>query len=259
VAAEYAVCLVESGSKVIDLSADFRLESAETYERYYGKGHAHPEWLARVPYVVPELAEESWREAPLIACPGCYPTSILLPLCPLMRAGLLSGKGIVVHAMSGISGAGKRASLEYSFCERSDSVKAYGLGTHRHLSEIEEQLGKAAGGVVEIQFTPHLVPMMRGLASTIVVPFEGRLEDVYHEWERVYAACPGVRLLRGETPDTRNVLGRNRADLAAFKDERTGNLVLTAAIDNLLKGAGGQAVQIWNILNGWAEMTGMAG
>lgn len=258
VAAEYAIPLVESGSRVIDLSADFRLESVEVYERYYGKRPLHAEWLGRAPYVLPELTEGDWRNAALIACPGCYPTSVLLPLWPLLKAGLITGDGIVIHSMSGISGAGKKSTLEYAFCERSESLKAYGLGTHRHLSEIEEQLEKAAGRPVTVQFTPHLVPMVRGLATTIVTPCEAGLSAVAEIWERAFAGRPAVRLLQaGETPDTRNVVGRNLAHLAVYKDDRTQNVVITSAIDNLVKGAGGQAVQIWNMVNGWPELTGL--
>lgn len=258
IAAEYAIPLVENGSLVIDLSADFRLNSPEVYSTYYGKQPVHPDWLPRVPYVMPELSERNWKDSELLACPGCYPTSVLLPLIPLLRAGLLSGKGIVVSAMSGISGAGKKSSLEYAYCERSESVKAYGVGVHRHLSEIEEQLSSAAGTSVMIQFTPHLVPMMRGLASTIIVPYTGTVEAVYFIWKRVFSGRSSIRLLPPEmNPDTRHVVGTNRADISAYVDSRTGNLVVTSAIDNLLKGAGGQAVQIWNIKMGWPENTGL--
>lgn len=258
VAAEYAVSLVESGARVIDLSADFRLESVEIYERYYGKPPLHPDWLRRAPYVLPELTEGNWRDAPLIACPGCYPTSVLLPILPLVKEGLISGSDLIIHSMSGISGAGKKQALEYAFCERSESVKAYGLGTHRHLSEMEEQLARVAGKPVTIQFTPHLVPMVRGLATTIVTPCAVEIEAIFEVWERIYAGRPAIRVLGGgQTPDTRNVVGRNRADMGAYRDPRTGNLVITSAIDNLVKGAGGQAVQIWNLANGWPEMTGL--
>lgn len=259
VAADYAIPLVESGALVIDLSADFRLNSPEVYESYYGHAHKYPDWLPRVPYVLPECPAITWKKAQLIACPGCYPTSILVPLLPLVKDGLLTGSGITVSAMSGVSGAGKKATLDYSYCERSESLKAYGVAGHRHLSEIEEQLGMVARRAIHIQFTPHLVPMMRGLAATTVVPFEGSIDSIYSAWNKLYANRPGVRLLpSGETPDTRNVLGRNRVDMSAVHDTRTGNLVITSALDNLVKGAGGQAIQIWNLRKGWPEQSGLS-
>lgn len=258
VAAAYAIPLVEAGRIVIDLSADFRLNSPQTYATYYGTAHPVPDRLQDVPYALPEYPMRSWRKADLIACPGCYPTSILLPLLPLLKDKLISGGGIIIHSMSGVSGAGKKEALYYSYCERSESTVAYGLGTHRHLSEIEEQLGMAARRAVQVQFTPHLVPMMRGIASTIVVPDPVSAEAVTEVWSKAYAGKPGVRLLPvGTPPDTRNVLGRNRIDMSAFADKRTGNLILTSAIDNLMKGASGQAVQIMNIRMGWPEFCGL--
>lgn len=259
VAARYAMALVGAARIVIDLSADFRLNSAALYEQYYGEPHPVPELLPKVPYVLPELMDEEWKKAQLIACPGCYPTSILMPLIPLFRKGILSGNNcIVVNSMSGVSGAGKKESLFYSYCERSESVVAYGLGNHRHLSEIEEQLELAAGRPVLVQFTPHLVPMMRGIATTIVIQQEVDLKAVYAAWEDAFAGKPCVAVLpAGKTPDTRNLTGRNRVDFSAYKDERTGNLIITSAEDNLVKGASGQAVQIMNLRLGWDESAGL--
>jgi N-acetyl-gamma-glutamyl-phosphate reductase len=259
VAASYALKLVEAGRTVIDLSADFRLNSPEVYEAYYGQPHPAPEWLARTPYVLPEITPPGWEKEPLIACPGCYPTSILLPLLPLLRDGVISGEGIVINSMSGVSGAGKKESLFYSYCERSESATAYGLGHHRHLSEIEEQLSGAADQPVTVQFTPHLVPMMRGIATTIVIPSDTSLLDVYACWQQAYEGRPGVRMLpSGKAPETRTVLGRNRVEISAYADQRTGNLVITSAEDNLMKGASGQAVQIMNLKLGWPEFAGLA-
>ncbi|MFO7725793.1 MAG: N-acetyl-gamma-glutamyl-phosphate reductase [Oceanipulchritudo sp.] len=259
VSSVYALPLVEAGKVVIDLSADFRLNSEETYAAYYGQEHAAPEWLQKVPYVLPEIASPGWKKASLIACPGCYPTSILLPLLPLVREKLLSTEHIVIHSMSGVSGAGKKEALFYSFCERSDSVLPYGLGRHRHLAEIEEQLCMVARKAVMVQFTPHLVPMMRGIASTIVIRCAAEAGEVYASWEKAFGKKQGVNLLSsGQSPDTRNVLGRNRIEMAAFKDGRTGNLLITSAIDNLMKGAGSQAVQIMNLRLGWPEFAGLS-
>lgn len=258
VAAAYALPLVAAGRLVIDLSADFRLFDADLYATYYGEAHPAPEWLERVPYVIPELAEAGWLTADLIACPGCYPTSVLVPLIPLAQAGLLPEKGIVINSLSGVSGAGKKEALFYSFCERSESALAYGIGRHRHLPEIEEQLGIAAGGGITVQFTPHLVPMMRGIATTTVIPGGIGADEVLSCWNKQYAGRPGIRILpEGTAPETRQVLGRNRVDLSVHADSRTGNLVLTSAIDNLMKGAGGQAVQILNLRLGWPEFDGL--
>jgi len=261
VSAEYAVPLSEAGALVIDLSADFRLNSAETYAEYYGHAHPFPDKLQDVPYLLPELRCKGWKKATLIACPGCYPTSVLIPLLPLLKEKLVDGEGIIINSMSGISGAGKKETLFYSFCERQDSAVPYGLGCHRHLAEIEEQLSMAARKSIQVQFTPHLVPMARGILSTIVLP--GRTKtgttEIISCWEKAYQSKPGVRILKnGGQPDTRQVLGKNRIDLAAFHDKRTGNLILTSAIDNLMKGASGQAVQIMNLRKGWPEFAGLA-
>ena len=259
VATEYATKLVEAGRMVIDLSADFRLNSPENYEAYYGQAHAAPELLAQTPYVLPEVTAPGWEDSPLIACPGCYPTSILLPLLPLLTDGVVPSEGIVINSMSGVSGAGKKESLFYSYCERSESATAYGIGQHRHLSEVEEQLSAAAGHSVTVQFTPHLVPMMRGIATTIVIPSDATVLDVYASWQRMYEGRQGVRILpSGKAPETRTVLGRNRVEFSAYADQRTGNLVITSAEDNLMKGASGQAVQIMNLKLGWPEFAGLA-
>ncbi|MEX0323364.1 MAG: N-acetyl-gamma-glutamyl-phosphate reductase [Puniceicoccaceae bacterium] len=258
VAAEYALALVDAGKTVIDLSADFRLNSPDIYEQYYGHAHPEPQWLSKVPYVIPEFTGSGWEAASLIACPGCYPTSILVPLLPLLAKGVVPGNGIVINSMSGVSGAGKKESNFYSYCERSESALAYGLGTHRHLSEIEEQLSAAAGKEITVQFTPHLIPLMRGIGTTIVLPSTASIDEVYAAWEEAYAGKQGIRILpSGKAPDTRNVTGRNRVDISAFVDERTGNLLITSAIDNLMKGASGQAVQIMNLKMGWPEFTGL--
>lgn len=257
-AAAYALPLVEAGRCVFDLSADFRLDVADTYARHYGQPHPAPDWLSKTPYVVPELAAQGWERAPLIACPGCYPTSILLPLVPLLRAGLIEAGGIVINALSGVSGAGKKESLLYSFGERSESVTAYGAPLHRHVAEIEQELAKAAGADVTVQFTPHLMPVLRGIHTTLVTKARAPLAEVYAAWEAVYNDAPFVHLLPpGQFPDTRQVTHGNHALLSAVEDPRTGNLVLTSVLDNLLKGAGGQAVQLFNRRFGFPEEAGL--
>jgi len=292
-AAAYARALVAAGKRVIDLSADFRIADLATYTRYYGEHHA-PELLPQARYVLPELSGEGWRSAAqIVAAPGCYPTSILVPLVPLVRAGLVSREHIVANSFSGVSGAGKKAAEMYLYVERAESAKAYGLTAHRHLAEIEEQLNWATNEAarnapngassvtdarapdapqepqaapIAIQFNPHLAPMRRGIATTITVPASalaqaaagGPLAAVYAAWEAAYGRAPFVQVLpEGETPDTAHVVGTNRIDIAAAYDARTGNLVLTSAEDNLMKGAGGQAVQIMNLWCGFAETAGL--
>lgn len=258
VATEYAPVLCAAGKTVIDLSADFRLGSADLYAEYYGGPHPSPDWLAAAPYVIPELAGSDWTEASLIACPGCYPTSVQLPLVPLLRAGLADPEGIVINSYSGVSGAGRKLAENFLYCERADSMQAYGIPRHRHLSEIEEQLEAAAGRRITVQFSPHLAPVPRGISTTIVARARGSLEDARAAWEAAYGDAPFVSVLDGgEYPDSRAVTGTNRADLGIAHDPRTGNYVLTSAIDNLLKGASGQAVQIANRKYGFAETAGL--
>ncbi len=260
-AAEYAKALVPAGKRVIDLSADFRIANLATYEKYYGKHHA-PELLPHARFVLPELTPDDWKTSVnLIASPGCYPTSILVPLAPLLRDGVVSREHIVVNSCSGVSGAGKKVDEMYLYVERAESMKAYGLVKHRHLAEIEEQLALAAAGgaPVVIQFNPHLAPMRRGIATTITVPAQNpSIDALYAAWEKTYAGRPFVQILpSGETPDTAHVTGTNRVDMSAVLDPRTGNFVITSAVDNVVKGASGQAVQIMNLWHGFAETDGL--
>lgn len=259
-AATYAKALVAGGKRVIDLSADFRIAELATYQKYYGEHHA-PELLPSARFVLPELTAPSWKkDAKLIAAPGCYPTSILVPLVPLLRANVITREHIVVNSYSGVSGAGKKAEEMYLFVERAESIKAYGLTKHRHLAEVEEQLALHTGAKTIIQFNPHLAPMRRGIATTITVPAApgGTIEQLYAAWKQAYADRPFVQLLpTGETPDTAHVVGTNRVDMSAVHDPRTGNFVITAAEDNLVKGASGQAVQIMNLWCGFDETAGL--
>ncbi len=262
VAAEYAAPLVAAGKRVLDLSADFRLRDLALYKKYYGHDHPAPALVAQAHYVIPELqTDEAWKAAKLIACPGCYSTSIQVPLVPLLRAGLIKPEPgrLVINSTSGISGAGKKAEVATLFCERASSVKAYGLPGHRHIAEIEEAFAAAAGQPVVIQFSPHLVPMHRGIASTIVVPAKGvTVAQVEAVWQQAFAGRPFVTLLKsGDFPDTAHVANTNRLACSVVADARTGNLIITSVIDNLLKGAGGQAVQNLNLMMGWDEAEGL--
>lgn len=268
VAAEFAVPLLQHGCQVIDLSADFRLRSAAIYQEFYGHEHPAPDLLPRAVYGLPEVYRKEIRDALLIASPGCYPTSILLPLLPLLRAGLVRPQGIIADSLSGVSGAGRKAESDYLFCECNESVRPYGVPKHRHLSEIEEQLSLAAGTPVVLQFTPHLIPVNRGILTTLytepVPPVAdaggvARLaEQVARCYQAAYASEPFVRLLEGKAlPDTKNVTGTNVIEIAWRIDPRTGRLLVMSAEDNLVKGAGGQAVQAMNILAGYPETAGL--
>lgn len=260
VAASFARPLVDAGRTVIDLSADFRLASPERYREFYGQDHPDPDLLRDSAYVIPEWHSPEWRRKGLLACPGCYPTSVLVPLLPLLGKGVLGTEGIVANSLSGVSGAGRKATEDFSFCERAESARPYGQPKHRHLSEIEEQLEGASGRPVVLQFLPHLVPMRRGIVTTISAPDGDKgAADVLGAWEETYGDRPFVRILREEDglPETKNVVGTNRIDLAVRHDRRTGRLLLTSAEDNLLKGASGQAVQLLNLKFGYPETLGL--
>jgi N-acetyl-gamma-glutamyl-phosphate reductase len=259
-AATFAKALVAAGKRVIDLSADFRIADLATYQKYYGEHHA-PELLPSARFVLPELTPPAWKkEAKLIAAPGCYPTSILIPLVPVLAGGLVTREHIVVTSFSGVSGAGRKVDEFYLYVERAESAKAYGLVKHRHLAEVEEQLALQTGVPTIIQFNPHLAPMRRGIATTITVPAAKgtTIEAVYAAWTKAYGASPFVQILpAGQTPDTAHVVGTNRIDISAVHDPRTGNFILTSAEDNLMKGASGQAVQIMNLWCGFEETDGL--
>lgn len=258
VATEYAEPLFYAGKTVIDLSADFRLDSSTVYRTYYGHPHPAPNLLKAAAYVIPELENKKWLEKSLIACPGCYPTSILLPLVPLLRNKVIKYSGIIANSYSGISGAGRKVAEDFIYCERNESIKGYGMPKHRHLSEIEEQLGKAAFADCIVQFNPHLAPISRGISTTIVAKANDSLEGLYSTWNITYRDKPFVNILpSGTFPDTLNVVGTNRADISAVYDPRTHNFVITSVIDNLLKGASGQAVQIFNLKHGFKETAGL--
>lgn len=263
VAAEFAIPLLRAGCQVIDLSADFRIKSAEVYQDFYAHQHPAPQLLSQAVYGLPELYRDQIRSASLVASPGCYPTSILLPLIPLLRAGLIEPSGIIADSLSGVSGAGRKAELDFLFVECNESARPYGLPKHRHLSEIEQELSAAAGAPVVIQFTPHLIPVNRGILTTLyarprsqdLAALPAQLAACY---QGAYAPEPFVRLLEGKAlPDTKNVVGTNVIEIAWRLDPRTRGLVLMSAEDNLVKGASGQAVQSLNLMCGWPETAGL--
>jgi len=260
VASEFAMPLVERGLRVIDLSADFRLRDPAIYEEFYGTAHPNPEVLPDAVYGLPEVHADAIRGAKLVASPGCYPTSVLLPLIPLLKAGLLEPGSITVSSMSGASGAGKKVSTPLLFVEINESIRAYGAPRHRHLSEIEQELSSAAGEVVRISFVPHLMPINAGIATTIfATPKPGTdASSVAEVMNDAYLDSSFVRVLgEGGFPDTKNVVRTNFVDIGWAFDERCGRLLLFSAEDNLGKGASSQAVQSFNLMFGLAEAAGL--
>jgi N-acetyl-gamma-glutamyl-phosphate reductase len=268
VAAEFAVPLTSAGCRVIDLSADFRLKSAETYKEFYVHDHPAPELLARSVYGLPEVYRDKIKDAMLVASPGCYPTSIILPMVPLLRARLIKPESIIANALSGVSGAGRKAELDYLFVECNESMRPYSVPKHRHLSEIEQELSVAAGEKIKIQFTPHLIPVNRGILTTLYVAparhfsnadeMNALAQQIENAYQAVYGNEPFVRLLEGKAlPDTKNVVGTNVIEIAWRLDPRTGRLIVMSAEDNIVKGASGQGVQSLNIMCGFPETAGL--
>jgi N-acetyl-gamma-glutamyl-phosphate reductase len=258
-ASEYVKPLFEAGKQVIDLSADFRLSSTETYKEFYGEEHPCPELLSKANYFIPELSDpKEIISSKIIACPGCYPTSIITALYPLLEKKLISEKHIVINSCSGVSGAGKKLAENFIYCERNESAVAYSIPFHRHLSEIEEQLSKVASNKIVVQFNPHLAPMKRGILSTITVPSSSTTKELTNMLEAFYKDRPFIKILDPKTfPDSKYVVGTNRVDISVRTDPRTGNAIITSSIDNLLKGASGQAVQLMNIALNFEETAGL--
>jgi len=248
-----AQAFLKAGRKVIDLSADFRLKDVRAYETWYQTPHPCPDLLRTAVYGLPELHRDAIRTASLVASPGCYPTAAILSLAPLAKHQLL-GDPICIDAKSGISGAGRTPALAYHFPEANESMEAYKLGAHRHIPEIEQELGAT------VTFTPHLVPLTRGILSTAYVRLKQtrtseQLTELYREF---YKGEPFVRVLNpGQSPNPSHTRGANLCEVSAFADPRTGMAILIAALDNLVKGAAGQAVQALNLMQGWDETLGL--
>ena len=250
--------------KIIDLSADFRLKDVSVYEKWYKIEHKAPGFIEEAVYGLCEINREKIKGARLIANPGCYTTCSILTAYPLIKEGLIDPDTLIVDALSGVSGAGRGAKVANLYCEVNESCKPYGVATHRHTPEIEEQLGYAAGKEMVINFTPHLVPMNRGILATEyakLVPKNGKLptsEDIRAAYEKYYGNEKFIRLLdNGVYPETRWVECSNYVDIGFKVDERTGRVILMGAIDNLVKGAAGQAVQNMNIAFGLEESKGL--
>jgi N-acetyl-gamma-glutamyl-phosphate reductase len=258
-AMDSAPALLEAGAKVVDLSADFRLRDQSVYETWYAP-HTAPELLSEAVYGLCEHYREQIPSARLVANPGCYVTSVLMALIPLLNKGLVSPDGIIADSASGVSGAGRKAKEALLHGEIAENFKAYSVAGHRHTPEMEQELSLAAGQDVHLTFTPHLLPMDRGILSTIyVTPQNDRTEDnLYAAWEAAYDAEPFVRVLpKGVLPATKEVRGTNRVQLGLATDPSSGLIKLFSALDNLTKGASGQAVQNANLMLGLEEITGL--
>ncbi len=260
---EAAAFLYKSGKKVIDLSADYRLKSATIYEKWYKTPHKFKPLLKKAVYGLPEIYRNEIKNAYLIANPGCYPTGAILGLAPIMGEELAEIDSIIIDSKSGVSGAGRNPALPFMFSEANESVRAYAISSHRHTPEIEQELSFLSKKKLNVIFTPHLIPMDRGILSTIYVHVKKNvsLTKIQETYRSFYKGAPFVRVLKnGIYPVTKTVKGSNYCDISVFLDKRKKNhhtLIIVTAIDNLLKGASGQAVQNMNIMNGFEETAGL--
>ena len=251
--------------KVIDLSADYRIKDVSVYEKWYGIEHKSPQFIEEAVYGLCEVNRDKIKGKRLVANPGCYTTCSILTAYPLVKEGLIDANTLIVDAKSGTSGAGRGAKLPNLYCEVNENMKAYGVASHRHTPEIEEQLGYAAGEEIVINFTPHLVPMNRGILVTEYASLKKKEDGTYPTYEEIKAVYdtyyknePFVRVLeKGVLPETKWVEGSNFVDINFVIDERTGRIIMMGAIDNLVKGAAGQAVQNMNLLFGFEETEGL--
>ena len=255
----YVPELLRLGKRVIDLSADFRLDSCEVYEEWYNEKHSSVHLLESKVYGLPELNREKIKTANLIANPGCYPTTIILGLAPLLEKKLINKKGIISDSKSGVSGAGKKCSTITHYSETNENLKAYGITNHRHTPEIEQELSHLAKEEIMISFTPHLIPMTRGMLSTIYVDptVEISEEEIIALYKEYYRDDFFVRIMEDGVVETKNVRGSNFIDIGIKKDKRSGRVIIVSAIDNVLKGASGQAIQNFNIMYGFDENEGL--
>jgi N-acetyl-gamma-glutamyl-phosphate reductase len=251
--------LLSQGNKVIDIAADFRLRDAALYPTWYKVTHSAPEYLAEAVYGLPELHRTAITKARLVANPGCYPAASLLALLPLLRAGVVRITGIMIDAKSGVSGAGRGGGGGFGFCETNENVRAYSVTGHNHIAEIEQELSGVARSPVRVVFTPHLIPMTRGIFATAYAPLARQLSEAeaVQLYEETYKNEPFVRVLRDTLPQTKATLGSNYCDVAVKIDARASTAIALAAIDNLGRGAAGQAVQNMNLMFGLPETTGL--
>jgi N-acetyl-gamma-glutamyl-phosphate reductase len=259
VSMEIAPVFLKTGRKVVDLSADFRLRDVASYETWYGR-HKAAETIGDAVYGLPELYRDQIRETRLVANPGCYPTSIILGLAPVLRSHRIDPASVIADSKSGVSGAGRDPQIASLFCEVDGGFKAYKVGSHRHTPEIEQELRVLADQEMKISFTPHLLPVKRGILSTIYAKLDGDMtaEEATTLYQAFYREEPFVRICRaGQFPNISSVVGSNYCDIGVTVDKRTGRIIIVSVIDNLIKGASGQAIQNMNLMSGLEEKTGL--
>ena len=252
--------LLNSDCRIIDLSADYRLHDAEAYGQWYKTPHLNPELLSQAVYGLPELHRDKIKQAQLVANPGCYPTSAVLALAPLMKESWVDAQSIIIDSKSGVSGAGRKLSQTTHFCEANESVTAYGLGEHRHTPEIEQELSQLAGNEFTVSFSPHLMPMTRGMLTTAYINLKKNVtRDALHaHFAKFYKNERFVRVLdAGQYANTAHVAGSNFCDIGVQVDTRNQRAIVTSAIDNLMKGASSQAIQNMNLMLGIDEAMGL--
>lgn len=250
--------LLKAGVRVVDLAADFRLKDVSEWQQWYGMEHACPELLEEAVYGLPEINRDAVRGARLVANPGCYPTAVQLGFMPLIENGLVDVDNLIADCKSGVSGSGRGASVGNLFCEVGDSLKAYAVTGHRHLPEITQGLNQMSGQAVGLTFVPHLTPMIRGIHATLYASSNGGSEDLQSLYEKRYEKEPFVDVMpAGSYPDTRSVRAANVCRLAIHRSPRNDRLVVLSVIDNLVKGAAGQAVQNMNLMFGLSETMGL--
>jgi N-acetyl-gamma-glutamyl-phosphate reductase len=250
--------LIDRVGCIIDLGGDFRLSNTDLYEKFYGHKHTAPDFLEEAVYGLPELNKEPIADAHFVANPGCYSTSAILPLFPLLNAGLISPRGIVINSLSGVSGAGRSASVEMSFAEVNENIRAYKVGRHQHIPEIQSVLEQAVGEAIGMSFVPHLVPLTRGIYTTIHADLKVSCpEDEFRSvYDSFYRDASFVRI-REVIPQVKDVTYTNFCDIGFTIEPRTNQIIITSTIDNLIKGAAGQAIQNMNIMLGLPEETGL--
>ena len=249
--------LLDRGIKIIDLSADFRLSDIDVWESWYGTTHVAPELVSTAVYGLPEVTREAMRDTRLAACPGCYPTAVQLGFLPLLEAGVIDAGRLIASCASGTSGAGRSAKVNLLLAESTETMKSYAVQGHRHLPEMEQGLSQAAGGDVSLTFVPHLAPMTRGIHATLFATLTEPSTDVRALFNSRFAGEPFVRLTQGDyEPETRHVRGTNVCEIDVTQPPGE-TIVITVTIDNLVKGASGQAIQAMNLMQGWDETTGL--
>jgi len=264
IAINYVPKIIKAGKKVVDLGADYRFHDEAVFKKWYGIDHPDKEILAEAVFGLPELYKEEIKKARLIGNPGCYPTASILGLAPLVKNKLVDNSSLIVDAKSGVSGAGRGVSLKVHFCERDEGITAYAVTSHRHMGEINYQVSRLAGLPVNITFVPHLMPMNRGILATCYARMTNDKLKMTNEgliklYKEFYKNAPFVRIYKSGEPCTKNVAGTNYCDIGIQVNQESGTIIVMSVIDNLVKGAAGQAIQNMNLMLGYSEETGLKG